>query len=897
MATNNRNNEIELLNKLAHFWGKSEDNGSWNPVLLHLIDVAASAEAILLREPESTRRRMSEILGLEWELALPWIQFVIACHDLGKICPGFQFQKGAPEHVKNMGLKIPIGVTWISHGFVSQIALCQFLIEKNWPTKLAQKIADAVGCHHGERATPSKLEDVEGNRKSFGEKDWNNFRREACLVLLEVFQPKATPTKEKLSGPDFMLLSGLASFADWIGSNLKWFPFGTVQDVQNLNSRWELSRKKAQQALDSIGWEIRSPLSKKMSSFENVFDRKPRPLQDAIAKVVENISKPSVILVEAPMGEGKTEAAFYAHLELQRRLGHRGLYIALPTKATGNAMFKRTLEFLRLQGSDRPLDLQLLHGATLLNEEFQKICLTSIHTSNEKMNEVSAGEWFTSKKRALLSEYGVGTIDQALLGILPVRHQFVRLWGLANRVVIFDEIHAYDAYTGTLLVELIRWLIALGSSVILLSATLPPNVRQKIADIMDAEFPLEDAPYPRLSVLQKGIMFQTPFSTDPLRRRMIKLEGISADLEQLKIEMEKKLANGGMGLILVNTVQRAQKLYQLFPTGIPLEQNDIFFGKQLLDGTEIILFHARFPADKRQQREDYVLSVFGKEGSRFGKKILIATQVVEQSLDLDFDCIVTDLAPIDLLLQRAGRLWRHERSQRPISKPVFIVAGIGEEKPVGFGDPFWWNSVYREDILLRTWVLLSSKTELVLPDEIDELVQNVYDEKGIIPEFLQERLDQAFLNGEGNACAQKTQAYNATIGSPSDASWDDPARYIKNDEDDSGLHPSLIAQTRMGEPSIIVIPLFPHEILMSENCLDFIQSKSLYIRAISVSRKGIVKKLQSLGKPEKWQKSSLLRNCYALKLCGMGRWLEDSSVRLDNELGLIYESKEENETI
>ena len=166
-------------------------------------------------------------------------------------------------------------------------------------------------------------------------------------------------------------------------------------------------------------------------------------------------------------------------LELQRRFGHRGLYVALPTKATGNAMFKRTLKFLRHQGTDRKLDLQLLHGAALLNDTFQNLRLSGIHDPATG-GEIRAGEWFTHKKRALLSEYGVGTVDQALLPILPVRHNFVRLWGLANRVVVFDEIHAYDAYTGTLLIHLLRWLLALGSSVVLLSATLPPSIRRKV---------------------------------------------------------------------------------------------------------------------------------------------------------------------------------------------------------------------------------------------------------------------------------------------------------------------------------------------------------------------------------------------------------------------------------
>lgn len=234
------------------------------------------------------------------------------------------------------------------------------------------------------------------------------------------------------------------------------------------------------------------------------------------------------------MGEGKTEAAFYAHLELQRCFGHRGLYIALPTKATGNAMFRRTLKFLRRQHCERTLDLQLLHGGALLNDDYQKLKPGGIY--DPQAGGDRAGEWFTHKKRALLSEYGVGTIDQALLTILPVRHQFVRLWGwgLANRVVVFDEIHAYDAYTGTLLLHLLRWLLALGSSVLLLSATLPPGIRRKLAELTNAQAPAQEADYPRLSVYESGqAVRQYAFKADPARRLKIAIQPIRAELSTM----------------------------------------------------------------------------------------------------------------------------------------------------------------------------------------------------------------------------------------------------------------------------------------------------------------------------------------------------------------------------
>ncbi len=874
------------MNKtLINHWAKTSKgvDDRWHPLILHMLDVAASAEAILEREPESTRKRMAAILGMTWEDARAWLLLVVACHDLGKACPGFQCKW---ENLSGMDAGRSPN-TKINHAFVSQIALSEILQKNNWPEELAELVADAVGCHHGERASPSILDRLMGDRRALGKDEWTEARRGLVDVLLGVFNPTVTPTKQTLTGPDFMLLSGLTSFADWIGSNEDWFPFGTSEDCDDLHDWFQKRRIRANQALDSLRWEPRTPLSTEAKSFEEVFEFAPRPLQQAVADALAELKMPAILLLEAPMGEGKTEAAFFAHLELQRRFGHRGLYIALPTKATGNAMFKRTFEFLQSQGTNRSLDLQLLHGGALLNDTFQGMKVSGIHDSKAG-GEVRAGEWFTNKKRALLSEYGVGTIDQALLPILPVRHNFVRLWGLANRVVVLDEIHAYDAYTGTLLVHLLRWLLALGSSVVLLSATLSPSIRRKLAGVVGSNLPEPEKPYPRLSIFCPGEkVSQKHFEADPARRQTVRLQAISPDLSGMRTALEEHLTRGGMGLALVNTVQRAQELYLLFPDGEPLERG----GKRLSDETEVFLFHARFPADRRQKREEQALETFGEGGNRTGRKILIATQVVEQSLDLDFDLIATDLAPIDLVLQRAGRLWRHARTSRPVSEPILLVSGLTGDEPPSFGKPLWWGKVYREDVLLRTWCLLQGKRDLRLPDEIDTLVQNVYEEEKAVPGFLEERMNKA-VRAEGEAIAQRQQANMAIMGLPDDASWNDPTKYVLYDEDEPGMHRTLMAQTRLGEDSVVAIPLWPEDGFGSETTPDFVQSKAWFLRAVSLSRNGVVQQLRKLGVPEGWKESSLLRNCFPLRLNADGRWTEDATVRLDEDLGLVYEAKE-----
>ena len=881
---------------IASLWAKSvPETETWHPLVLHLLDVAACADAILAREPESTRERLAAVLGLPWDTARPWLWLLIACHDLGKSCPGFQYKW------KNLsGLDAGVSPdTSVNHAFVSQVELLSLLKELNWPEDMAELVADAVGCHHGERASPNTLKNLEGNRRALGKDEWHTARRAIFEALIEVFAPTEPPTKPTLTGPDFMLLAGLTSFADWIGSNEAYFPFGTPDECADLPSWFETRRQhNAEVALDKTGWLPRLPLAATPQAFDAVFGFAPRPLQQAVVDALDSIAQPAILLVEAPMGEGKTEAALYAHLELQRRLGHRGLYVALPTKATGNAMFTRVLKFLRSQQCDRPLDLQLLHGGALLNDTYQQLKPGGIFDATTG-GEVRAGEWFTHKKRALLSEYGVGTIDQALLTILPVRHQFVRLWGLANRVVVFDEIHAYDAYTGTLLLHLMRWLLALGSSIILLSATLPPQIRRQLAALTGAQPLAQEAAYPRLSVYQDGqAVRQIAFAADPARRLSLSIAPITADLSAIKTALDERLAPGGYALALVNTVQRAQQLYLDYGKGKPLLVDGVSVGKRLADDTEVYLFHARFPADARQRREDAVLKVFGppakdKSGTRSGRKILIATQVAEQSLDLDFDLIATDLAPIDLLLQRAGRLWRHRRSARPLDEPVLIVAGLAEDPPPAFGKPLWWSAVYREDVLLRTRSLLRDKLTLHLPDEIDTLVAKVYEEEVDVAESLQARLERAMQKALGDYHAHVGVANQAIIGLPDDGSWKTSASFTLYDDDEPGVHANLKANTRLGDDSAVVIPLFGTDGFNPAAVPDFAQAKEWFLRAMSVSRKGIVKPLQSAGVPEGWKKNTLLRNCYPLQLDAESRWIIDSDVlQLSDELGLVYHDKE-----
>lgn len=707
---------MALSEAARRLWGKSDrerNDDLWHPLIHHLLDVAACAEAILEREPESTRARYAHDLGFtSFDEAKPWLLSLIALHDLGKASPTFQslWEAGAAR-VKQHGLSWRRQPDYVPHGFVTQIALEETQPLSAYLAREALRYAaDAVGCHHGLRALPTELDidDLE-----LGSGPWEAVREELVKAVLEVFGTRSDPkpTVAELGSGAFYRLAGLTSFADWIGSNQDFFPF--VAPVTDIEAYYKEALTKARRTLEQIGWRARKALREEAIPFDTVpFDAKgktypPRPLQQAVVELLEECTEPTLLLIEAPMGEGKTEAAFYAHLRLQQTLGHRGMYVALPTRATGNAMFKRTAGFLEGMGRRDPVDLQLLHGATLLNDDYAQLKIRAIDEARmpDARHAVSAQEWFSHKKRALLSEYGVGTVDQALLSVLPIKHNFVRLWGLANRTIIIDEVHAYDTYTSSLIETLLSWLYALGSSTIVMSATLPKDRRDAILRAYGATDLPQEVSYPRVFKVAGGSVTSKSFDADPTRRVALALQATRVELPTLVPQILVSVEGGGCAACLVNTVERAQQLY------LALQ------GPARAAGIDLHLFHARYPAEQRQHIEDRVLSLFGKDGARPEKAILIGTQVLEQSLDLDFDVMFTDLAPVDLILQRAGRVWRHKRDNRAPNqtRPRLYVMGLRQDEEVpDFQEAeyapdkkLYWESVYDRGILLRSWALLN----------------------------------------------------------------------------------------------------------------------------------------------------------------------------------------------
>lgn len=872
-------------------WAKSGE-GQGHGLLAHLLDVAAVAETLLAYEPPSTLERFAAPFGVPPSDFPRHAAALVGLHDFGKAIPGFQtkWPEGREQDEANgLGFAEPaLKVT--DHACASAALLWQHLPARGAEPGWVLGVLQAISAHHGYNFYRPE---INAARPAFEGEGWSVARQAVFDSYWQTLAPQGVPEAGELPLAAVEWLAGLTSVADWIGSNPEWFPPGERAD--SLSEHYRQARALAAQALQAIGWRPYRALLPAAASTDDLIGRivgraglPARPLQAEGDRLLADARGPSLLLVEAPMGEGKTELAFLAHLRLQAANDHRGLYVALPTQATGNALFDRALTFLRAFNDRQPLDIQLVHGGALLEERVQR--LRGIY--GETDDSVGSAAWFSQRRRPLLSPYGVGTVDQALFAVLNVKHHFVRLWGLANRVVVLDEVHAYDTYTSGLIESLLRWLKALGSSVVLMSATLPESRRNALLQAWDV--PLDEVPelpYPRLLLADGQGLRGATCASRPLPP--IALESVGEDLAELAACARRLLDASGHGALIVNTVDRAQALYRQLQ---PLQD----------EGVQLILFHARFPADVRSERERQVLEVFGKRDSdrlRPGRALLIATQVAEQSLDIDFDFLITDLAPVDLILQRAGRLHRHRRP-RPEghAEARLFVAGLNPRQLPELKQTAW-EFVYAPYILGRSWALLSRETCLQLPQDIDRLVQAVYGDAPL-PDDL-EAAARDYIEGEAYGMhrarlnTERQQALNIAIDpadEPQNAYLDKP----RGNEEGEGL--GLTNRTRLGDDAITLVPLHSvpggwslrpaGEPFDPQQPLSDTLARQLYGRQLKLSRQVVVSHFASIESPPSFAEHPLLRHLKPLLLKNGCYVIESLVLRLDERRGLVYASAE-----
>lgn len=751
------------------FWGKAQpselDNEpDYHPLAFHSLDVAAVGES-LLRSDAFLLTRFNSLLGMESTLTVPLLCFLLAMHDIGKFAK--RFQAKIPSHFPDcfVGEELSTVPTDYDHGngglllFDADASIFQLPKDTDWRPMIA-----AVTGHHGSPPKGQRGIGVRSLRSRFGIKGINaaaEFARHT-INLFEVphsFPQIPDSCIRRASFP----LAGLAVLTDWIGSNRSWFPYQECNF--DLASYWRDTRQRAQTAILEAG-VLPSKISTKLTYDDLVGECNvhPSPMQQWVQSV-ELPQGPTLFILEDETGSGKTESA----LMLAHRMmvdGHAdGLYIALPTLATANAMFDRLAHsYRRLFAYDALPSIVLAHGARFMHEGFKECVLpagrmepnySSNHDENacETTASAACAAWVASdNRRGFLADIGAGTIDQAIMSVLPTRHQSLRLLGIMRHVLIIDEVHAYDSYLQGEIEKLIEFQAGLGGSVILLSASLPEVMRQKLSThfikgigkgITHGKVPSN---YPLATMCSVHGNEYTSLAGRAERARRIPVKFLRS-VEDALIRIVKAAENGQAVLYLRNTVEDVLDTHRELSSS----------------GLNVHVFHARFALIDRLNIERMILDMFGKSSTpkeRMGQ-VLIATQVVEQSLDLDFDLIITDLAPIDLIIQRAGRLWRHHRPNR-VGEPILYVVG---PKPVTHASESWFKDffprasfVYENHALL--WVtskILEEQGAIESPTGVRSLIESVYGENAL--SNIPPELEKNRLTAEGNI-----KAYHSLAG-------------------------------------------------------------------------------------------------------------------------------------
>jgi len=928
-------------------WGKLADDGSFHPALFHMLDVGHVAAALVQDGPPRLVRVLAQAFEQPEAAVHGWAPLLVALHDMGKVSAIFQGGhlrgRARQEHERLEREGFPMGDVGHWTGIAHQDVSAAFLhghwaaLEPTASPALLTVLVEAVSGHHGRFSIPDQINNA-GRYLRHEAEVWSQLRQDAYAALRRHFAPTPlmlpAPGRRRVASA---ALTGFMVLCDWLGSDVAAFPPTPPMPVGDY---LPLSRRRAVNAVRQAGFvPTRGPVLDQ--AFGALFPdiHEPRPLQFAVdALDPADLATPQLIVIEAPTGEGKTEAA----LALAQRLAANGgasdeLYFALPTMATSNQMFQRLQRFI-WQTKGAGSAVHLIHGQAALARD--DLALRVVADGGGEGTPASAvPEWFAPKKRALLAPFGVGTVDQAELTVLNARFYVLRLLGLAGKVVIIDEVHAYDTYMHTILEQALCWLASLGSSVILLSATLPGSRHEALASAFQigsraraangaadaaispvdtdrdsrraaarsAVAPAPVLPYPCLARYAGENADRRPVvAAQP--RRSLEIEFVEvldprADAERLLALVQ----DGGAVCRLCNTVALAQAIFEELDRRAPPD-------------VERHLIHARFPLEERLEIERRIAERFGPERLRApdGRAIVVGTQVLEQSLDLDFDAMVSDVAPIDLLLQRAGRVQRHSyagpaRNQprrRPAAHAEPVVRVAVAKDASGLPDFVANAIVYDRYILWRTWLSLNQRRghagriTLELPGDYRTLIEASY---AIDPsesvhgvrlspfEPAATALAAAFTQHLADEHRAREDARQRVVPPPTGS--DRLARDICFEEDDSGRQGWGSAFTRLNGQRVTLIPVYRqlgglsldpegHQPVDPRGPRD--EQLRLLRRSIPVSTRGLIQPLLDQAKtgPGWFKAAPLLRYTVLLPLevgvamVGMYR------LRLDERLGL-----------
>lgn len=674
------------------FWAKSDRE---NPQRIHLLehhmaDVGACFEALLAQPTIRQRLAQAGKLNDIAPVIAARLAVLAAIHDIGKVNIGFQtriWQESDfpadtryPRSAGHIADLIPVlsGEDDITAKWFFDALGWWWDAVESWDNRGGETVCAlfvAALSHHGR---PVNL----GESRSKNPAIWRSFgvlhpqrgvERIGRLVR-DWFPAAWTSGGSPLpSIPAFQhMFLGLCMLADWIGSDETHFPFCD----EPRDDYMQTARHKAQCAVSEIGLNIESqrnafhalPALPNFDTLFNIPNAAPNSIQQATRAVPLD---ERLVIIESETGSGKTEAALwrFAHLYQARRVD--GLYFALPTRAAASQMHARITRFIaglfpEEVGPEPVLAVPgYVRAGTATGGHLPKYEVWwDDHPDILTVKRRWAAE---SAKRYLAAQIAVGTVDQAMLAALQVKHAHMRAACLSRNLLVVDEVHASDPYMRVILEALLRVHIGAGGYALLMSATLGSVARSRwlsatsssVANTPPSLSAAIVTPYPAVTTRTGEPTIDVKENG---REKTVRVEAISdmGDFTQVAQRALHAARAGAKVLVVRNTVQYAIDTQQTLEATIDQNESDLLYACRGI----LTLHHGRFAREDRLALDKAVEAQIGKDRSP-GGRIIVGTQTLEQSLDIDADLLVTDLCPMDVLLQRIGRLHRHQRENRP----------------------------------------------------------------------------------------------------------------------------------------------------------------------------------------------------------------------------------------
>jgi CRISPR-associated endonuclease/helicase Cas3 len=815
--------QSDTIPQITGVWAKRNDQtGSWHPLLAHCAEVSAVlAELLAPDSPFSFPLARALGHGALEETARARMAYLAALHDIGKANHGFQDQ----------GRMLPSGGRVHNPGHLTPLLaaldprvsreLLDVVVPAFTRAAHSEHLETVIGCVIGHHGRPIELSAPHRQAGDYWQarEDRDPVAEVKRLVDAAAAWSGLPPPPEANDPtwqiPEFThLFAGLLMMADWFASSEALFPLDPAAAVDG-ETHFRASRDRSRLLLRQAGVLPGAPPPKRSGRdlldqiFPTLFgsgDAEPTPLQSHVASMP--LPEPGTLLVlEAPTGTGKTEAALalFARMRAADRAG--GLFFALPTRATARAMFERVKSAVQQMYAPSPAP----HVILAVGGDQSDFAIGDAVLPPEPGQDPAVGDairWASdSAKRRLAGEVVVGTIDQALLAALPVRHANMRLAQLSRHMLVVDEVHAHDPYMLALLRRLLSAHRAGGGVSLLMSATLALAAREQVrgwnADVTEGEEGAKARPFPVLSYLDPAATAFTDLA--------IPHGGSDRELhwrlspEASALEEAVSLAREGARVsILRNTVADVRRTLGLL---LVAGAEEVLWRPEGATGPAT--YHSRYTGPDRLFLDRAVHASLGR-GSPAAGLILVATQVVEQSLDIDFDRMFTDMCPVDVLLQRAGRVWRHPERQRPgpCVRPEVVVIEPPQGLPsyiAKWRGPSGIGSVYTHlPALQLTAEVVRERPQIRLPRDSREVVEHVYhpdrlewlaargsDWRQAVDRILGEMIaDQGF--GEV-AALDFSKTYPET--------WEQFQR-LKGRRGQRGSSPEERARTRLGDDSI-----------------------------------------------------------------------------------------------